>query len=392
MRDIRCERWDGRRAPLDHRRQTNPDRYGYSPMARANRAPLNVFTTIPVDRLSQASRIFAELELAGYDGAFSFETKHDPFLPLAVAAEKTERIRLGTALAIAFARNPMTLANIGWDLQEISKGRFVMGLGPQIAPHVRNRYSMPWSKPAARMKEMVQAIHAIWDAWDGNADLWFEGEFYKHTLMTPAFDPGPNEFGRPPIFLAGVGPLMTRVAGQVADGLLVHPFSTRKSLEMVSIPSLLDGLDDSERQRSDVELVVICLLACGKGKDLDEAISVVRRQLAFYGSTPAYQTVLEVHGWEDVHLRLNSLSKQGRWDDMADLITDEMLETIALVGSPESVAQQVINKTWGLADTVSIECSRRPDPNHFVHVVEAIAHIQSALSTPASDEPASTTG
>jgi probable F420-dependent oxidoreductase len=356
------------------------------------RPPLQVATTIPIERLSQASDLFRELELAGYDGAFSFETKHDPFLPLAIAAESTERLRLGTALAIAFARNPMNLANIGWDLAEVTGGRFAMGLGPQIAPHVRNRYSMPWSRPAARMREMVMAIHAIWDAWEHGAALEFDGEFYRHTLMTPAFDPGPISYPRPPILLAGVGPLMTGVAGEVADGLLVHPFSTRKSLEMVSLPALLDGLDLAKRRRSDVEVVVVCLLACGTGKNLDEAIAVVRQQLAFYASTPAYRLVLEVHGWEGVHEQLNSLSKQGRWADMSRLITDEMLETIALVGSPEEVASKVVDKAWGLADTVSIECTRRPDPNHFVHVVEAIARIQEqigkqALRNPEPDPP-----
>lgn len=340
---------------------------------------MDIFTTIPVESAARAGDLFGELELAGYDGGFTFETKHDPFLPLAVASTQTERIRLGTGVAIAFARNPMNLANIGWDLQEASRGRFVMGLGPQVSAHIRNRYSMPWSRPAARMREMLMAIHAIWDSWEHEAPLRFEGEFYRHTLMTPAFNPGPNPFGRPQILLGGVGPLMTAVAGETADGLIVHPFSTRESLTEITIPALHDGLATTGRTRDDLELVVVCLLATGEtGHDLDAAIAVVRQQLAFYASTPAYAPVLDVHGWGGLHQRLNEMSKEGRWTDMADLIDDEVLETFALVGTADQVASRVIAKTEGIADSVSIECSRRPDPNHFVHVVEA---IRSRLAT-----------
>src|SRR5438874_11633999 len=168
-------------------------------------------------------RTVRELEELGYAGAFTAETSHDPFLPLAIAAEHTDRIQLGTSIAVAFARNPMTLANIGHDLQVLSKGRFVLGLGSQIKPHIEKRFSMPWSHPAARMRELVLATRAIWDAWDGLAPLDFRGEFYSHTLMTPAFDPGPHRFGHARVHVAGVGERMTEVAGEVGDGPITHP-------------------------------------------------------------------------------------------------------------------------------------------------------------------------
>ena len=334
---------------------------------------MRVATTIPVQDLAASGDLFAELEAAGYDHASSYETNHDPFIPLALAAKQTSSLRLGTAIAIAFARTPMTLANIGWDLQDISDGRFVLGLGSQIRPHITKRYSMPWSKPAARMKEMVQAIHAIWDAWDGVADLDFRGEFYTHTLMTPVFDPGPHPHGRPPIHLAGVGPAMTTVAGEVGDGFIAHPFATRRSLQEYTLPALDRGIADAGREPGDVERVITCLAATGAtGEELDEAIGIVRTQLAFYASTPAYAKVLEVHGWEGIHPTLNRLSKEGRWADMTDHVPDEVLESIAVVGRREEIAGLVKEKVGDLADVVSLECTRRPDPDHFADIVAAL--------------------
>ena len=335
-----------------------------------------IFTTTPFAALGHAGALFAELEASGYDGAFSYETSHDPFLPLALAAERTTRLRLGTAIAIAFARTPMTVANVAFDLQEISGGRFTLGLGSQIRPHIQNRYSMPWSRPAARMREYVLAIRAIWDDWDGVAPLHFEGEFYRHTLMTPAFAPGPHRFGRAGIHIAGVGPGMTEVAGEVGDGIMIHPFNTRRSLLELTMPAIERGRAKAAAPGSGFERVVVCLLATGAtGADLDEAIAVVRKQLAFYGSTPAYRPVLEVHGWEGVHAALNSRSKQGRWDDMADLVTDEMLETIAVVGTRAEIPALIAAKTAGVADTVSIECVRRPDPQHFADIVSGVRDL-----------------
>ena len=330
---------------------------------------MDVFTTTPVPDLAGAGELFAELEAAGYDGGFSYETKHDPFLPLALAAERTTSLRLGTAIAIAFARTPMLLATVARDLQDLSRGRFTLGLGSQVRPHITRRYSMPWSKPAERMRELVLGIRAIWDAWDGIAPLDFRGEFYTHTLMAPAFDPGPHEHGRARIHVAGVGPRMVAVAGEVADGLITHPFASRRSLQELVLPAL-------GPTPPGFEVVVVCMLATGeRGADLDEAVATVRGQLAFYGSTPAYAPVLELHGFGGLHPQLNALSKQGRWADMAELVPDELLETIAVVGRREEIAALVRERTAGIADAVSLECTRRPDPGHFADIVADLRHL-----------------
>jgi len=221
---------------------------------------MKVYTTAPLEDPRQARTLYRDLEAIGYDGAFSFEAKHDPFLTLAVAAEHTERIRLGTAVAIAFARNPMNLANLGYDLQSISGGRFVLGLGTQVRPHIEKRFSSVWSKPARRMREIVLAIRAIWDCWEGRGALDFRGEFYRHTIMIPAFDPGPNPYGPPPIFAGGFGPRMTEVAGEVADGFIAHPFSTRESLLKNTLPALERGLQKAGRSRADIEVMAATLV------------------------------------------------------------------------------------------------------------------------------------
>src|SRR5271166_1513727 len=195
-----------------------------------------------------------EAEAAGYDGLWSAETSHDPFLPLVLAAEHTERIQVGTGIAVAFARNPMTLATTANDLHTMARGRFMLGLGSKIKPHIEKRFSMPWSHPAPRMRELILAVRAIWASWAEGTRLAFRGEFYRHTLMTPMFDPGPNPYGNPPVFLAAVGTRMTEVAGEVADGLLAHAFTTERYLREVSLPALERGLAASGRTRSAVEV------------------------------------------------------------------------------------------------------------------------------------------
>jgi len=330
---------------------------------------MDVWTTVPVPELATAGELFAELEAAGFDGAFTYETRHDPFFPLVLAADRTTTLRLGTAVAIAFARSPMLLATIGRDLQDASAGRMTLGLGTQIRPHIERRFSMPWSHPAARLRELVLAMRAIWDAWDGLAPLDFRGEFYTHTLMPPAFDPGPARFGRPRVLLGAVGPHLTRVAAEVGDGILVHPFATRESLEQLTLPAVAEGLAGAGRSRSELEVAVVTMIATGDtGAELDAAVATVRGQLAFYGSTPAYARVLECNGWEGLHPRLNALSKEGRWDDMAGLVTDEMVESIAIVGRRHQIAARIRDKVGGIADAVSLECTRRPDPAHFADI------------------------
>jgi probable F420-dependent oxidoreductase len=331
---------------------------------------MQVFTTSPLEDPRDVRAVYPRLEEIGYDGVFSFEAKHDPFVALAVAAEHTTNVRLGTAIAIAFARNPMTLAYLGNDLQLVTGGRFLLGLGSQVRPHVVNRFSSPWSEPARRMREIVRALDAIWTSWETGARLAFDGEFYRHTLMIPAFDPGPNPFGRPPVYLGGFGSRMVEVAGEVADGLITHPFTTRQSLEMLTLPALERGLAVSGRTRADVHVVCAMLVVtAAREEELERLKGVARQQLAFYGSTPAYAPTLECHGWGDLHPELNRLSKDGRWDDMAALIDDRVLSAVAVVGPPESIAGALRARLDGIADAVSLTNNRAPDPDHWAGVV-----------------------
>ncbi len=343
---------------------------------------MKVYTTAPLEDPRKARTIYKELEDIGYDGGFSFEAKHDPFLALAVAAEHTTKLRLGTGIAIAFARNPMNLANLGYDLQSITGGRFVLGLGSQVRPHIEKRFSSVWSHPAARMTEIVQAIKAIWACWEGKGPLKFEGQFYRHTLMIPAFNPGPNPYGPPPIFTGGFGPLMTAVAGEAADGFIAHPFNTRRSLLENTLPALEQGLAKSGRKRSDLEVMCSTLVVTA---DTEEALAAsrlaARKQLAFYGSTPAYLPTLACHGWEGVHGELNRLSKEGRWDDMTNLISDEILEQIAVVGERREIAGKLRARLDGIADSVSITHNRCPDPGHWADIVRELT--QSGARRPA---------
>ncbi|MBT4521698.1 MAG: TIGR03617 family F420-dependent LLM class oxidoreductase [Halieaceae bacterium] len=331
---------------------------------------MKIYTTAPLEDPRKARTIYRQLEEIGYDGGFSFEAKHDPFLTLAVASEHTDTLQLGTAITIAFARNPMNLANLGYDMQSISGGRFILGLGTQVRPHIEKRFSSTWSHPAARMREIVMAIRAIWDCWEGNSKLNFKGRFYNHTLMIPAFNPGPNPFGPPPIFTGGFGPLMIQVAGEVADGFIAHPFNSRKSLLENALPALNKGLAKSGRNRDDLEVMCATLIITA---DTEEAMAAsklaARKQLAFYGSTPAYLPTLLCHGWEDVHRELNALSKQGRWDDMTDLISDEILETIAVVGERHEIADKLTTRLAGVADSVSLTHNRCPDPGFWADIV-----------------------
>lgn len=333
---------------------------------------MHVSMTVPTEDLRDARRIYAELEAIGYDRAFSFEAKHDPFVPLAVAAEHTSTIELGTAIAIAFARTPMTLANVAWDLQTVTGGRFTLGLGSQIKPHIEQRFSMPWSEPAARMGEMVRGIRAIWDAWETGGPLDFRGDFYTHTRMIPAFDPGPNPFGRPRIFTAGVGPAMTEVAGEVADGFLVHPVNTRRSLLELTVPALERGAARAGRT-DPIELVCVTIVVTGRSEEeLTRSREAVRQQLAFYGTTPAYLPIFELHGYGDLHPELQAMARQNRWPEMAALIDDDLIETIAVVGEPHEIAPRIRERLEGISRHVSLVNNRAPDPNHFAEVVAAL--------------------
>lgn len=286
----------------------------------------------------------AGAERLGYDGCWLSEVKHDPFPLLAVAATRTERVELGTAIALAFARNPMSLAVLANDLQLYSGGRFVLGVGSQIRPHITKRFSMPWSAPAARMREYLLAVRAIWQAWSSGERPRFVGEYYTHTLMTPFFDPGPNPHGNPPIVLAGVGPRMTRVAGEVADGFFVHGFTTERYLREVTLPTLRAGRADAGQDGLDgFQISGLPFVVTGSSDaELAAADAAVRKQIAFYGSTPAYWPVFETHGWDTLGPDLNGLSKRGEWDEMGRRITDEVLDAFAVVAPPDQVASRLL--------------------------------------------------
>lgn len=321
----------------------------------------------------------ARLEAAGYAGAWTAETDHDPFLPLAAATTATERIELGTAIAVAFARNPMLLANIGWDLQAMSGGRFVLGLGSQIKPHITKRFSMEWSRPAARMREMVQAVRAIWDTWSNGTPLQFRGEFYRHTLMTPFFSPPASDldgFGPPRIFLAGVGELMTEVAGEVCDGFFCHGFTTEKYLREVTIPALERGRARAGLTMDGFEIVGPSFIVTGTNdEELERAAAGTRQQIAFYGSTPAYRAVLEAHGWGDLQDELNTLSKRGEWTEMGRLIDDTILNTFAVVGDPDSIAPELGRRFGDVISRISFYAPYETDPDRWQTVIEGIAAL-----------------
>jgi probable F420-dependent oxidoreductase len=295
-----------------------------------------------------------EAEKAGYDGVFTSETNHDPFLALLLAAEHSETIEVGSNIAVAFARNPMTLAMSAHDLQRYSGGRLILGLGSQIRAHITRRFSMEWSRPAARMREMILALRAIWAAWNEGAPLRFEGEFYTHTLMTPFFTPPPSEQGPPLVYLAAVGPKMTAVAGEVADGLLAHGFTTAEYLRDVTMAALEEGASKAGRSAADLTVALPAFVVTGVDDAATaKAASAVRRQVAFYGSTPAYRGVLEHHGWGDLQPRLTEMSKRGAWAEMGELITDDILEAFAVIAEPDDVGDALLARFGGLVDRVS---------------------------------------
>ena len=310
---------------------------------------------IMVNNPAEAGPAIKQLEDSGYDGAYSFEGAHDPFLPLVAAATNTSKIELITSIAVAFARNPMTLANIGYDLNLVSQGRFILGLGSQIKPHITKRFSMPWSSPAARMKEMVEAINAIWDCWQNGTKLNYRGEFYTHTLMTPFFNPGPNPYGLPKIYVAAVGPLMTQAVSESADGLLAHPFNSPKYINDVTLPIINKGLKTTGKTRDQFDLSVSVMTGIGATEEThQQAVKACRDQVAFYASTPNYKAVLETHGLGHLSEELNKLSKQGQWKEMGEAIDDETLKTFAVIEeTPEALAREIKNRYGNIGQRIA---------------------------------------
>ncbi|MDE0376623.1 MAG: TIGR03617 family F420-dependent LLM class oxidoreductase [bacterium] len=296
----------------------------------------------------------ARARALGFDGVFTADISHDPFLRVMAAASAAPGVEVGTSVAVAFARSPMVVAQTAWDLASFTGGRFRLGLGPQVKPHIERRFSMPWGRPVERMAEFIGALRAIWDTWQHGTRLRFRGEHYSHTLMTPFFDPGPIAHPDVPIHIAGVGPRMSRLAGEVCDGYHVHPFHTVRYLREVTLPAMRDGAGAAGRSLDQVEMASSVMVVTGRDESqIEEARLGVRQQIAFYASTPAYRRVLDAHGW-DFGPGLAALARTGRWERMADLIPDEVVAEVAVEAPVDRLGAAVRARYEGLLDRVGL--------------------------------------
>ena len=320
----------------------------------------------PVNAIEQA-RAFRE---AGASGVFTFEGTNDVFAPLTLAST-VGGLDLMTNVAIAFPRNPIHLAHQANDLQLLTKGRFTLGLGTQVRTQIEKRFGTEFDRPVARMAELVRALRAIFAAWNSGERLDFRGDHYRHTLMTPTFSPGANPYGPPPIYIGALGPRLTRATARTADGLLVMPFGSKRFLHEATMPAVREGLAAAGRDGGGFAVVPEIIVSTSSQENQDHAAT--RRLLAFYGSTPAYRPVLDVHGWGDLQPELNRLSKQGRWEDMGRLIDDDMLHTIAACGSPRDIAAHIRDRVAGVSDRI---CIYQPGPI----AVQSLAAIVDALN------------
>lgn len=296
------------------------------------------YPPLPPGHAAEAAR---RAEALGYDGFFTAETGHEPFLPLALASQSAPRLDLGTAIAVAFPRSPMVMAQMAWDLASLSDGRFLLGLGTQIRPHITRRFSTEWLPAAPRLREYILAMRAVWDTFQTGAKLDFRGDYYQLTLMTPFFNGGPISHPDVPVLIAGVGPVLSRLAGELCQGFHVHPFHTVKYLDEVALPNIAAGAEGAGRTLADVERVSTVFVVTGRDEaEMTAAAGPIKQQIAFYASTPSYAPVLETHGW-DFGNRLNNMSKRGEWEAMADVITDEVLNEVAVVAPVEELGARI---------------------------------------------------
>jgi probable F420-dependent oxidoreductase len=277
----------------------------------------------------------------GYDGFFTAETSHDPFFPLMVAADTTAALDLGTAIAVAFPRSPMVTAMTAWDLAEASGGRFMLGLGTQVRAHITRRFSTEWGSPGPRLREYVLALRAIWDAWSEQTPLRYEGDFYRFSLMTPFFDPGPISHPHPPVAIAGVGPYLSRLAGEMCDGFHLHPFHTVAYLDQVVLPGIAEGARQAGRSPDECERISTVFVVTGRDQtEMERSMAAVKQQISFYASTPSYAPVLEASGW-DFGPELTAMSKRGRWEEMADVVTDEVVGEVGVVATVDRLGSEI---------------------------------------------------
>lgn len=316
---------------------------------------MRVMANLPQDDLRLIPQAARVAEAAGYDVLLTAENKHDPFLPHALAALATERVELATSVAIAFPRSPMVVANASWDLQIASRGRFVLGLGPQIRPHNERRFSVPWSAPAPRLREYVQALRAIWTSWQTGERLRFEGTHYAFTLMPPYFVPPSFDLPMVPVTLAAVGPRALRLAGEVADGVRLHGFCTGRYLDEVVLPLLAEGFARTGRERAHFEIAGGGFIATGADEAaVARTMEVARGRIAFYGSTPGYWPVLEMHGLGDLGRKLNAMSKEGKWAEMSREISDDVVHLFTAAGTHATIAGAIARRFGGRVDSLSL--------------------------------------
>jgi len=313
----------------------------------------------------QSMPAFAQAaEEMGFDGLWTVETAHEPFLPLALAAEHSERLTLGTSIAVAFARSPAILAYVSWDLARFSKGRFILGLGTQVKGHNERRFGVKWEKPADKLREVILAVRAFWDCWQNQTRLNFQGSFYRLTLMTPFFNPGPHDYPAIPIYIAGVNRRMSQLAGELCEGFHVHPLNSPLYLREIVLPNIELGLRKSGRSRAAIELSSnLFVIPTDAARAAVHYEAAVREQIAFYASTPTYRPVFDIHGWGDVADRLSAMASQGKWRDMPRLVTDEMLETFAVRGSFTELPSEIQKRYDGLLDRVSYYFGFTPGEN-----------------------------
>ena len=306
-------------------------------------------------QLGEAAEEAKRLAAIGYDGIYTREGSWDPFLPLTLVSEHAPDMGIATGIAVAFPRNPLHLAYQAWDLQRFSQGKFLLGIGSQVKAHIEKRFGTDFSPPASRMRDYILAVKAIFDCWQNGTRLNYEGRFYTHTLMTPMFNPGPNDFGPPPIMLGALGPKMTEVAGEVADGLIVHPFNSRAFIEEQALPAVHRGLEKASRDRSDFILQVNAIVITGDSEATRAAAKdSVKQLLGFYASTPAYRPPMEAVGYGDIQPELNQLSKEGRWDELADFIDDDFVDAFCTSGKPEEIAGLLKERYGQHADRLAI--------------------------------------
>jgi probable F420-dependent oxidoreductase len=342
---------------------------------------MRVTTQLPNDDLRRAQATARAAEAVGFDGVVALENAHSPYLPLAVSALATERIQLGTAVAMAFPRSPTITAHQAWDVHAASRGRFYLGLGSQVKAHNERRYGIPWTPPAPRMRDYIGAVRAIWRSWETGQPLDYRSEHYTLTLMTPNFSPRRTGLPRIPVSMAAIGPAMLRVAGEVCDGVRLHPFNTRRYLEEVCVPQVEAGLARSGRSRTQFEIVGGGFIATGPDEAaVAKMLDYIRFRIAFYCSTRAYWDVIRLHGLEELGEKLTRYPREDRWNEMAAQIPDDVIGLFAVVGTYDTIAGEIEKRYGGCADTVAFQVSPDAEPGALREMLQDVRRIPSAFT------------